>query len=59
VKTGIGAPKLEIITNLIEQRAAKTGKSPEQVRDEYLLGQERFKQGGEVGGLDALDRAYA
>ena len=59
VKTGIGAPKLEIITNLIQQRAAKTGKSPEQVRDEYLLGQERFKQGGEVGGLDALDRAYA
>jgi len=59
VKTEIGAPKLEIITNLIERRAAKTGKSPEQVRDEYLTGKERLKQGGVVGGLDALDRAYA
>ena len=39
VKTKIGAPKLELITDLIQRYAAKTGQKPETVRDKYLLGQ--------------------
>ena len=38
VKTKIGAPKLELISELIQQYAAKTGQKPETVRDKYLLG---------------------
>ena len=39
VKTKIGAPKLELISDLIQRYAAKTGQKPETVRDKYLLGQ--------------------
>ena len=39
VETKIGAPKLELITDLIQRYAAKTGQKPETVRDKYLLGQ--------------------
>lgn len=54
VKTQIGAPKLEILADLIKRRAAELGKDPAEVRDLILLGKERLKRGGQVGG--ALER---
>ena len=38
VDTPVGAPKLELIAEKIMQTARQTGKSPEEVRDAYLMG---------------------
>ena len=38
VATPVGAPKLELISQKIMQTAQQTGKSPEEVRDAYLMG---------------------
>jgi len=38
VDTPVGAPKLELIAQKIMQTARQTGKSPEEVRDAYLMG---------------------
>ena len=42
VETALGAPKLELQAQQIARRAAETGKSPEQVRDEGLQGLEHW-----------------
>jgi hypothetical protein len=39
VDTPIGQPKLEIISDLIAEKAAATGVSPEMLRDQVLLGE--------------------
>lgn len=42
VKSAIGAPKLEITSDLIMKRAAQLGESPESVRDAYLAGKQHL-----------------
>jgi hypothetical protein len=42
VKSPISAPKLEIIGDLIEQRAAALGRDPREVRDAVLMGKEHL-----------------
>lgn len=48
VKSMIGAPKLEIASDLIMRRAAREGKNPEAVRDAWL------KSMGAIGGFGGL-----
>jgi hypothetical protein len=49
VTSPIGAPKLEMMSDYIMQRAAKHGISPEEARDRILRG-EMYAEGGEVEG---------